>query len=125
MPTFADRVKETSTTTGTGNLTLAGAATGFQTFNTAFGNGATGLSFYYCIEAVDGSGNPSGNWEVGLGHLSASTTLVRDQILSNSAGTTAAINLSAGTVNVFCTMPAFVGQETVSNAMFDAQYGLP
>lgn len=121
MPGFADRVKETATTTLTGDFTLAGAVTGYRTFNTAFG---VGPSFYYGIEAVDGSGVPTGDWEVGIGWLSASTTLVRNQILSNSAGTTVAISFSAGTKNVFCDMPALVGQEITSNAMFDMQYGL-
>lgn len=122
MPSFADRVKETATTTGTGDFTLAGASTGYRTFNSGFG---VGPPFYYCIEAVDGSGVPTGDWEVGIGWLSASTTLVRNQVLSNSAGTTALINFSAGTKNVFADMAAQMGSESVSNSMFDLQYGLP
>ena len=58
----ADRVMETSTTTGASDFTLAGAVTGYISFNTAFGTGAT---FRYCIEAVDGDGVPTGEWEVG------------------------------------------------------------
>lgn len=91
---FADRVKETSTTTGTGNLTLAGAVSAFETFNTAF---TVGPSFYYTI--VGGT-----EWEVGIGHLSGSTTLVRDTVLE-STNSDALVNLSAGTKNVFCTAP--------------------
>lgn len=92
-----DRVKETTTTTGTGDVTTAGAATGFQTFNTAFG---TGTYFYYCITDANGTA-----WEVGRGYLSASTTLKRSVILASS-NANAAINLSAGTHTVFCTIAA-------------------
>ena len=95
MAAFFDRVKETTTTTGTGNITLAGAATGFITFNTAY---STGNYFYYCIAL-------SGEWEVGLGHLSGSTTLVRDAILASS-NSGAAVSFSSGTKDVFTTIPA-------------------
>lgn len=97
MPSFADRVSETSTTTGSGDVTLAGAATGFQSFNAAYGLTKT---FGYCIELVSGS-----EWEVGIGYLSGTTTLVRDRVLSSSnAG--AAVTFSAGTKNVFSPEPA-------------------
>lgn len=119
MTSFAERVKETTTGTGTGNLTLAGAVTGFQSFNAAFG---TNVSFEYCIEAVDTSGTPTGDWEVGDGYLSASTTLVRD-IVRASSNSNAAVNFSAGTKNVFCTFPAHRARE--ATRAFDMQYGLP
>lgn len=99
---FVDRVKETSVSTGTGDFTLAGAVTGYQTFDAAFGH--AGNYFYYCIEAVDGNGVPTGQWETGEGHLSASTTLVRDTLLASSTGS--AVSFSAGTKNVFCTVAA-------------------
>lgn len=102
MSIFADRVKETATTTGTGDITLAGAVTGFRGFNAAFG---TGVVFDYCIEAVDGSGVPSGDWEVGRGRLSASTTLVRERVYSSS-NANALVNFGAGTKNVFCVLAA-------------------
>lgn len=102
MSAFADRVKETSTTTGTGNLTLAGAVTGYQTANSAF---STNNIFDYAIEAVDGSGVPAGDWEVGEGYLSASTTLVRSNVRASS-NSGSAVNFSAGTKNVFGTAPA-------------------
>jgi hypothetical protein len=90
-----DRVQETSTTTGTGTFTLAGAVTGFQSFS-AIGNANT---TYYAI--VLGS-----EWEVGLGTYTFSgTTLSRDTILESSNGGTA-VNFSAGTKNVFVTYPA-------------------
>ena len=91
-----DRVKDTSTTTGTGSLSLSGTApTGYQSFNTAFG---TGVYFNYVIEG-------GSEWETGIGHLSASTTLVRDTILSSS-NSNSAVSFSAGTKNVFVTVPA-------------------
>ena len=96
-----DRVKETSTTQGTGDITLAGAATGFITFNSGIG---TSNTTYYAIFEQG-----TNNFEVGLGTLSGSTTLQRDTVLSNSAGNTSKINFNSGgtsTLNVFCTMPA-------------------
>ena len=96
-----DRVKETSTTQGTGDITLAGAVTGFITFNSGIG---TSNTTYYAIFEQG-----TANFEVGLGTLSASTTLQRDTVLSNSAGNTSKINFNSGgssTLDVFCTMPA-------------------
>lgn len=103
---YADRVQDTTTTTGTGNLTLSGSApTGFQTFNAAFG---TNTYFYYTVATAGSS-----EWEVGEGHLSASTTLVRDTIqASSNAG--AAVNFSAGTKNIFCTIAAYDQQHDSS-----------
>jgi hypothetical protein len=98
---FADRVMETTTSTGTGNLTTAGAVAGYRTCNAAFG---TNVSFEACIEAVDGSGVPTGDWEVSVCHLSASTTLVRGLLLSSSTGS--AVNFSAGTKRIFNVYPA-------------------
>jgi hypothetical protein len=93
-----DRVQETSTTTGTGTITLAGAASGFQSFS-VIGDGNT---TYYAI--VGGT-----EWEVGLGtYTSSGTTLSRDTILESSNGGTA-VNFSAGTKNVFVTYPAEKG----------------
>ena len=94
-----DRVKETSTTTGTGTLNLAGASTGFVTFVAGIGNSNT---TYYAINAQGTS-----NWEVGIGTVTDATpdTLARDTVLSNSLGNTSKINFS-GTLDVFCTMPA-------------------
>jgi len=92
-----DRVKETSTTTGTGDFTLAGAVTDFESFNSGVG---TGNTTYYAIV------NPGQNeWEVGLGTLSASTTLQRTTIISSS-NSDAAVTFTGGTKDVFCTLPA-------------------
>jgi hypothetical protein len=90
-----DRVKETSTTTGTGTLTLAGAVTGFETFSSAIGNTNT---TYYAIVAQNGE------FEVGLGTVAAGT-LARTTIISSS-NSDSAVNLPAGTKDVFCTLPA-------------------
>lgn len=93
-----DRVKETTTTTGQGTVTLLGAATGYQSF-AAIGNANT---TYYTIAGQTGS-----EWEVGIGtYTSSGTTLSRDTVLSNSLGTTAKISFSAGTKDVFVTYPA-------------------
>lgn len=101
MSKYADRVLETSTTTGTGDFTLAGAVTGYRTFNAAIG---TNVTTDYAIVAVDGSGVPTGEWEVGEGYLSASTTLVRALLISSSTGS--AVSFAAGTKRVFITISA-------------------
>src|SRR5210317_1537061 len=89
-----DRVKETSTTTGTGTFTLAGAVLGFETFSTAIGN--TNTTYYSIV-------NENGEFEVGLGTVGAGT-LARTTILSSS-NSDSAVNFSAGTKDVFCTLP--------------------
>ena len=95
----ADRVKETTTTTGTGTVTLLGASTGFQSF-AAVGDANT---TYYTIAAQSGN-----EWEVGIGtYTSSGTTLARTTVFSNSSGTQpSALNFSAGTKDVFVTYPA-------------------
>jgi hypothetical protein len=91
-----DRVKETTTTTGTGTLTLDGAATGFETFSGALGNTNT---TYYAIASQN-----SGDFEVGIGTVGAGT-LSRDTVISSS-NSDALVNFSAGTKDVFVTLPA-------------------
>ena len=88
-----DRVRENSTTTGTGTFSLSGAVSGFTTFSTAIGNGNT---TYYCIV------NQS-EWEVGLGTVGAGT-LSRDTVLSSSTGSK--VSFTSGTKDVFCTYPS-------------------
>jgi hypothetical protein len=101
---LADRVKETTTTTGTGTVTLDGASTGYQSFS-AIGDGNT---TYYTI-----AGQTSSEWEVGIGtYASSGTTLARTTVISSSnAGSL--VNFSAGTKDVFVTYPA----EFTSNAI--------
>jgi len=93
-----DRVKETSTTTGTGTFDLAGAVSGFETFVAGIGNSNT---TYYAIT------NSNGEFEVGLGTVTdaGTDTLARNTIISSS-NSDAAVNFSAGTKDVFCTLPA-------------------
>ena len=95
-----DRVRETSTTSGTGTLNLAGAVTGFRTCVSGIGDGNT--TYYAIFEEGTNS------FEVGLGTVTDATpdTLARTTVLSNSSGTTDKINFSGGTLCVFCTMPA-------------------
>jgi len=93
-----DRVKETSTTTGTGTFDLAGAVSGFETFVAGIGNSNT---TYYAIV------NQNGEFEVGLGTVTdaGTDTLARTTIISSS-NSDSAVNFSAGTKEVFCTLPA-------------------
>ena len=94
-----DRVKETSTTTGTGTFSLAGAVTGFETFVAGIGNSNT---TYYAIVNTN-----NGEFEVGLGTVTDGTpdTLARTTIISSS-NSDSAVDFSSGTKNVFVTLPA-------------------
>ena len=98
-----DRVRETSTSQGTGTINLAGAVTGFQTFVAGIGNSNT--TYYAIFE------EGTNLFEIGLGTVTDATpdTLARNTVLSNSSGTTDKINFNSGgssTLSVFCTMPA-------------------
>jgi len=94
-----DRVKETSTTTGTGTINLAGAETGYESFVSGIG---TTNTTYYAIEL-----NSANEFEVGIGTVTDASpdTLSRDTVISSS-NSDALVNFSAGTKNVFCTLPA-------------------
>ena len=94
-----DRVKETTTTTGTGTINLGGAATGFETFVAGIGNSNV---TYYCI-----AGQGTAEFEVGIGTVTDASpdTLSRTTILSSS-NSDSAVDFSAGTKDVFCTLPA-------------------
>ena len=102
-----DRVKETSTTTGTGTFSLDGASQDFETFVAGVG---TGNTTYYCIVNAG-----TGEFEVGVGTVTDATpdTLSRDTIISSS-NSDAAVTFTAGTKDVFCTMPA---KKTISPVM--------
>ena len=102
-----DRVKETSTTTGTGTFNLAGAETGYESFVSGVG---TTNTTYYAIEL-----NSENEWEVGIGTVTSGSpdTLSRDTIISSS-NSDAAVTFSSGTKNVFCTLPA---KKTISPVM--------
>lgn len=113
MPAPANLVHETSTSTGTGNLTLT-AVNGKQGFNTAFGNGAPTNVFDYFISNRDAA-----EWERGTGHMSDATTLVRDTVIE-STNANAAVSFSAGTKDVVNDVPASeqtrnTGTQTLTN----------
>jgi hypothetical protein len=93
-----DRVKQTSTTTGTGTFNLGSVVSGFESFVVGIGNSNT---TYYAIV------NENGEFEVGLGTVTdaATDTLSRDTIISSS-NSDSAVNFGVGTKNVFCTLPA-------------------
>jgi hypothetical protein len=94
---IADRVRESSTTTGTGNFTLGGAVIGYQTFDTVLNTGDT---TYYTIADQGGT-----NWEVGIGTFTSPSTLARTTILSSSNGGSI-VTFTAGTKDVFISLPA-------------------
>lgn len=99
MPAPSDLVHETTTGTGTGNLTLANV-NGKRSFNTAFGNGAPTNVFDYYI-----SNREAAEWERGTGHMSNATTLVRDTVIKSS-NADAAVSFAAGTKDVTNDIPA-------------------
>ena len=102
----ADRVQETTTTTGTGTYTLAGAKDGFQSFG-AVGDGNT--TYYACTDGTD--------YEVGIGTYTLSgTTLARTTIIESS-NSDAAVNWGAGEKDIFVTLPA--SKATVLDASGD------
>ena len=91
-----DRVKESSSTTGTGTFTLGGAVSGFESFSAGIGGDTT---TYYCIFETG-----TNNFEVGFGTLnSGATTLARTNVISSS-NSDALVNF-AGATEVFCTVP--------------------
>jgi len=90
------RVKETTTTTGTGTYQLNGAPATYWTFLDSFGNGA---NCYYMVYSADGA-----TYEYGLGTINSSNQLARTIVINSSAGG-AAVNWSAGTKTVLCPIP--------------------
>ena len=93
-----DRVKETTTTTGTGAVSLGGAVTGFETFAAGIGNSNT--TYYAIVHQT------AAEFEVGLGTLDGdSSDLTRTTVISSS-NSDSAVDFAAGTKDVFCTMPA-------------------
>ena len=95
MPQMQNRVQETTTTGGTGTLTLAGAVTGYITFASGF---STGTSLFYTID------NGVGEWEIGIGTLVTTGTLSRVTVIASSNGG-ALVNFGSGTKRVFCSAP--------------------
>ena len=96
-----DRVREISTSSGTGSITLAGAYTGYQSFNTAIASGST---VYYTIKNTTPPND--GEWEVGVGTFTAPSTLSRDAVFSSSTGGTKVSFSSGSDLEVFVTQPS-------------------
>lgn len=97
MPLTADRCRETSTTTGTGSITLLGAVSQFQSFNTAFADGA--------VVEFEIAGQTGAEWETVRGTFTSPSTLSRDLVISSS-NSNALVSFSAGTKDVFATVSA-------------------
>lgn len=103
---FADRVKDTTTTTGTGTITLSDTApTGYRTFAAAYSSTSTNRIPYAIVGTSE--------WEVGYGTFNGTTSLTRDRVLASS-NSNAAVNFSAGTKDVFVTIPAFFEGDLIS-----------
>ena len=117
MARLFDRIKETSTSTGTGNFTLDGAATRYRAFSAVYSVGDEQIP--YCIEAQSGS-----EWEVGLGTYVSANTLRRDEVYSSSNSNTF-VNFSAGTKDVFVTLSAEVADITGRQTAIQRGYAMP
>jgi hypothetical protein len=96
-----DRVKESSSSSGTGNITLGGAFPGYQTFNAAITSGST---VYYTIHNLTAGSDTE--WEVGVGTFTSPATLSRDTVFSSSTGSKINFTAGAGGLEVFITQPA-------------------
>lgn len=98
---YQDRVLDTSTSTGTGALTLAGAVAGFRRFSAV---ATIGDTFDYAVVAVDSDGVPTGDWETGRGTYSGANTLTRTTLHASSTGS--AVSFAAGTKYVMLSQNA-------------------
>jgi hypothetical protein len=112
MPFIADRVKESTTTTGTGAITLSGVAPlGFRTFASVM---TAPTIIPYCIQ-----NSTTGEWEVGKGTFNGILTLTRD-VIRSSSNSNSLVNFSAGTKDVFISANA----ELIDNANTGMQYAV-
>jgi|TARA_Y100000401_G_C8286781_1_gene206499 hypothetical protein len=109
-----DRVKVTSTTTGTGAFALGAAATGFETFAQGIGNNNT---TYYCI-----FNQGTTEFETGLGTLDGSSANLTRTAVISSSNSDSAVDFSAGTKDVFCTLPASKTMDMVLTTQGDMPY---
>ena len=111
MPWADDRVRETASAPGSGNVTLLGAVTGFQSFATS--TGSTSAIVSYAIADQNGGAN----WETGVGTFNGTATLTRDTVYRSSNGG-AATNFSTGTQDVFCTLLGAHARQVGSHRAF-------
>jgi len=93
-----DRVKETTTTSGTGDITLGGAVEGFQSFGAVLSNSDT---TYYAISHRDAD-----EWEVGLGTYDSTAGTISRTTVLESSNSGSAVSFSSGTKDIFITLPA-------------------
>lgn len=112
-------IYQTSTTTGTGNFTTS-SVTGYRDFSSEFGTGtARSNYFYYCIRHTTAA-----EYEVGIGHMSASNTLVRDTVIESS-NSNSLVNFSSGTKSVISDFPAETqNQFTTYGNSLTTRYGV-
>ena len=97
MAAIKDRIRETTSTTGTGNITLSGAVTGFNSFSSQY---AIGDTFYYAL--ID---DTNAEWEIGEGSLSSATELLRTTVY-DSTNSGSKVDFQSGVKSVFVTYPA-------------------
>lgn len=120
----ADRVWETSTTNGTGNMLLLGAVSGYRTFNSVYNNAvASYFKFHYAIVNRTGT-----QWEVGVGSLNLANELVREQVLVSTLGISATPEtFTTGTKDIFVTLSAQTQTEaiTVPGGRLTLETGVP
>lgn len=101
-----DRVKETSTTTGTSDFALAGAETGFQSFSA--GVGASNTTYYAAVD--------SASWEVGLGTLSGDGLTLARTTIYTSSNSDAKVSFGAGAKRIFVSYPANIAASALQPA---------
>lgn len=104
---LADRVKESTTTTGVGAITLLGAATQYKSFASAFGGSSVNNIFYSIV------GQTGSEWEVGLGTFNGSNSITRNTVIASS-NSNALVNFSAGVKDVFCDLSGALAQSMSS-----------
>lgn len=111
---ISNRVKETSTSTGTGNITVAGAVTKFRAFSTVC---ATSDTFIYAIEH-----DTANEWEIGYGTYSSANTITRTTLIDSSTGS--AVSFTAGTKYVYITTADFLSKGNFVGGIFEVKTGI-
>jgi hypothetical protein len=120
MITFYDRIKETTTTTGTGNIVLLGASPQYLSFASRYTANNQNDSFYYCIAAQAGT-----EFEIGLGNLATANTIARS-VVTASSNSDQLVNFSAGTKDVYVTLAAnYIQDDFGLEVASAAGYNLP